>query len=138
MIAAKSGGWADGIAYQLKATKYDSNLTLQRTGEAIKGQLQESILDLWTPPLSPVILRMAALRPRGISITSFDISYDGSALSTLSIDGLADTRSDLVTFRNIIEGDQVFSGVQVPISDLAPASHIQFSMRVSASLQSSP
>jgi hypothetical protein len=53
MIAAKSGEWPDGIAHQLKATNYDAKLTLERAGEAIKGQLQESILDLWAPPLSP-------------------------------------------------------------------------------------
>ena len=52
MIAAKSGEWPDGIAYQLQATNYDVQLTLERTGEAIKGQLQESILDLWSPPLA--------------------------------------------------------------------------------------
>jgi hypothetical protein len=56
MIAAKSGEWPDGIAYQLKATGYDVRLTLERTGEAIKGQLKESMLDLWTPPLSPVTI----------------------------------------------------------------------------------
>ncbi len=133
-LAEKSAAWnaqsaASGIATDTAAVT---------TGLTSAGSLVSAISSSVSPPLSPVILRMAALRPRGISITSFDISYDGSALSTLSIDGLADTRSDLVTFRNIIEGDQVFSGVQVPISDLAPASHIQFSMRVSASLQSSP
>lgn len=53
MIAAKSGGWPAGIIYQLKATSYDVQLTLERTGEAIKGQLQESILDLWSPALAP-------------------------------------------------------------------------------------
>jgi hypothetical protein len=52
MVAAKSPDWPDGIAYQLKATGYDTELTLARTGEAIKGQLQESILDLWSPPLA--------------------------------------------------------------------------------------
>lgn len=56
MIAAKSGEWPDGIAYQLKATDYNTRLTLERTGEAIKGQLKESMLDLWTPPLSPVTI----------------------------------------------------------------------------------
>lgn len=56
MVAAKAGEWPDGMAYQLKATDYDIKLTLERTGEAIKGQLKESILDLWTPPLSPVTI----------------------------------------------------------------------------------
>jgi zona occludens toxin (predicted ATPase) len=107
-------------------------------GLSSAGSLVSAMSSSVSPSLSPIVLRMAALRPRGISITSFDISYDGSALSTLTIDGMADTRSDLVTFKNIIEGNQVFSGVEVPISDLAPASHIQFSMSVSASLPSSP
>lgn len=57
MIAAKSKEWPEGIAYQLKATDYDVKLTLERTGEAIKGQLKESYLDLWTPPLSPVTIK---------------------------------------------------------------------------------
>lgn len=56
MIAQYSGGWSDGIAYQLKATNYNVGLTLQRTGEALKGQLTRSILDLWEPPLSPVTI----------------------------------------------------------------------------------
>lgn len=53
MIAAKSGDWPAGIAHQLKITGYNTNLTLSRTGEAIKGQWQEAYLDLWSPPLSP-------------------------------------------------------------------------------------
>lgn len=52
MISAKSPEWPTGIAYQLKATHYDIELTLNRVGDAIKGQLQESILDLWSPALS--------------------------------------------------------------------------------------
>ena len=56
MVKAKSGEWPDAIAYQLKATKYDTKLTLERVGDAIKGQLTESILDLWAPPLSPVTI----------------------------------------------------------------------------------
>lgn len=54
MIQAKSGEWPEAIAHQLKATNYDVDLTLRRTGVAIKGQLQRSILDLWSPALSPV------------------------------------------------------------------------------------
>lgn len=57
MISAKSPEWPDGIAHQLKITNYNIPLTLERTGEAIKGQLQESILDLWSPPLSPKTIK---------------------------------------------------------------------------------
>ena len=53
IVKNKSGEWADGIAHQLKITKYNTALTMARTGNAIAGQLQESILDLWSPGLSP-------------------------------------------------------------------------------------
>lgn len=53
MIAEKSPGWAGGIAQHLKITNYNVEQTLVRTGKALSGQLSESILDLWSPPLSP-------------------------------------------------------------------------------------
>lgn len=56
MIAAKAKEWPEGIAYQLKATNYDVDRTLRITGVAIAGQLQQSILDLWEPALSPVTI----------------------------------------------------------------------------------
>jgi len=54
MIRAKSPTWGKGVARQLKETNYDATKTLGRTGEVIKGQLQQSIRDLVSPPLSPV------------------------------------------------------------------------------------
>ena len=57
MVAAKADSWPAGIAYQLKATNYDVKLTLERTGEAIKGQMVEAYLDLWTPPLAPSTIK---------------------------------------------------------------------------------
>lgn len=55
-IAAKSGSWASGIAFQLKATDYDVNKTLSLTGMAIEGDIKQSIIDFTTPPLSPVTI----------------------------------------------------------------------------------
>jgi hypothetical protein len=115
-----------------------TNTTPITAGLSSAESLVTAISSFVSPPLSKIILRIAALRPRGISITSFDVSYAGSDHSVVVIKGLAATRGDLVTFRNILEGDQVFSGVEVPISDLASASHIQFSMQMSVTLPSSP
>ena len=53
MVAAKSKEWPEGIATQLRLTRYDVNLTLQRTGAAIRGQLQQSIRDTNSPPNAP-------------------------------------------------------------------------------------
>lgn len=62
MIAAKSGGWGDAAAQNLKATDFDAEKTLALVGEGIKGQLQQSIAELTSPPLSPVTLMLRKMR----------------------------------------------------------------------------
>jgi hypothetical protein len=52
MIAAKEKEWPAAVAGLLKSTKYDIDKTLNLTGEAIKGQLVESINTLVSPPLA--------------------------------------------------------------------------------------
>jgi hypothetical protein len=51
-IRAHADSWPAGIAFQLKATNYDVDKTLRLTGEVIKGQIKQSILDLKSPPLA--------------------------------------------------------------------------------------
>ena len=53
MIAEKGPSWPKAVAKLLKANNYDGDKTLRMTGEAIKGQLQQSIIKLVSPPLSP-------------------------------------------------------------------------------------
>lgn len=52
MVREKSSGWPTAIAANLKATKYDTGTTLRRVGEGIKGQLQDSIRSVTSPPLA--------------------------------------------------------------------------------------
>jgi hypothetical protein len=68
MITAKSPGWPGGIAFQLKATDYNIPLTLQRTGMAIQGQLQESIINTHTPALSPVTVMLRGMKSQDQSL----------------------------------------------------------------------
>lgn len=87
MIAAKSPSWPGGIAFQLKQTGYDAQLTLRRTGEAIKGQWQEAYLDLWSPALSPkTIAKKGFDKPlieHGdmINAVSFEVKTTGTFVS---------------------------------------------------------
>lgn len=53
MIAEKSGEWPAAVEANLKATNYDAARTLDLVGQGIKGQLQQSIVDLVDPPLAP-------------------------------------------------------------------------------------
>ena len=57
MIAAKKGEWPAAIADLLKANDYDAAVTLKKTGEAVAGQLRQSIVDLVTPSLAPSTIR---------------------------------------------------------------------------------
>jgi hypothetical protein len=56
MIAAKSDEWAPAIGHLLPQNDYDAPKVLVLAGEAIKGQLQQSIRDTNSPPLSPVTI----------------------------------------------------------------------------------
>ena len=56
MVAAKKGKWPKAIRDLLKANGYDALRTLQQIGEAIAGQLRQSIIDTNSPPLSPVTI----------------------------------------------------------------------------------
>jgi hypothetical protein len=62
MIAAKSDEWPDAIANLLKANDYDAKTTLELVGDAIAGQLQESIINTHTPPLSPVTIMLRGMK----------------------------------------------------------------------------
>lgn len=53
MIAQKSSEWPDAIAGLLRSNNYDTVKALQLAGAAIKGQIQQSIADLTSPPLAP-------------------------------------------------------------------------------------
>lgn len=62
MVQAKSPGWPKAIAPILKATDYDVASTLGQVGEGIKGQLQQSIIDTVSPPLSPITVMLRHMR----------------------------------------------------------------------------
>lgn len=53
MIRAKSPTWGDGVAKALKAADYDATKALEVVGEAIEGQLRQSIRDTNDPALAP-------------------------------------------------------------------------------------
>lgn len=54
MIAEKQKDWPRALGAVAKNNDYDIDKTLGQMGEGIKGQLQESIRQLDSPPLSPV------------------------------------------------------------------------------------
>jgi hypothetical protein len=64
MIAAHKGEWPNAMAALLKENNYDAARVLQLTGEAIAGQLRQSIVDTNSPPNAPsTIARKGAAKP---------------------------------------------------------------------------
>ena len=64
MVKKKSPEWPKAIADLLKANDYDAKLTLMQAGDAIRGQLQQSIIDTFNPPLSPVTLMLRKMKAK--------------------------------------------------------------------------
>lgn len=62
MIADKSPTWGDAVEQNLIARNYDVDAALTAVGMGIKGQLQESIIDLTAPALSPVTLMLRKMK----------------------------------------------------------------------------
>jgi hypothetical protein len=58
LVQAKKQEWKEAIRKLLEGNDYDTEKTLMMTGEAIKGQLQQSIRDVHQPALSPVTLML--------------------------------------------------------------------------------
>jgi hypothetical protein len=52
MVAEKSDSWGEAMELNLVQTNFDVDVTLNRMGEGIKGQLQQSIQETNTPPLA--------------------------------------------------------------------------------------
>lgn len=52
MIQEKSPEWPGAVAGLLKDNDFDAEKTLRQAGEAIKGQLAQSIIDTNSPPLA--------------------------------------------------------------------------------------
>ena len=71
MIANKGPEWPRAVAALLKANDFDAKATLEQTGAAIKGQLQQSIVDTNDPPLSPVTLMLRKMVGPNGQVTSY-------------------------------------------------------------------
>lgn len=82
MIRAKKSEWPTAIGALLKANKYDAAKTLKMTGEAVSGQLRQSIVDTNTPPLAPY-----TLAKRGVP----GMVYDANNPKTFRAKPLVDT-----------------------------------------------
>ena len=64
MVTAKKGTWGKDLGHVLVAADYQSDKALEYMGERIGGQLQDSIIELDEPALSPVTLMLRQMFPQ--------------------------------------------------------------------------
>jgi len=62
MVASKSNGWPKIIGAALAANDMDGERALAITGEHIKGELQESIINTMSPALSPITIMLRGMK----------------------------------------------------------------------------
>jgi hypothetical protein len=62
MIATKKAEWPKAIAYALKDSDLDALTALHQVGHAVKGQLQQSIVDTNSPALSKITVMLRGMR----------------------------------------------------------------------------
>jgi hypothetical protein len=94
-----------------------------------------SVLASSTEPeqFSTAIAAIAAIRGP-VSITSFAVEQPSSSVIVVTVQGQAPTRDALLAFKDRLAGIAPGASVDLPISELARDSNIQFSVQVTESL----
>ncbi len=83
---------------------------------------------------SSIVYNIINHKPAGVSINSFDLSSTGAtATSTIIVvmQGKANTRESLVTFKDRLTKDPLITKVELPVSDLAKSRDISYSIKIS-------
>jgi hypothetical protein len=83
-----------------------------------------------TVDISAVITEVVRVAPRGIVFTTFQATRAGTKLTEIQVQGTAENRVILASFKNALEASPLFSQAMVPISDLARDSELPFVVTV--------
>jgi hypothetical protein len=78
--------------------------------------------------VSQVVADIILYKPAGISISAFMFEHHDRA--RLSINGIAVDRESLLAFKETLEGQEMFTSVELPVSNLAKDRDIDFSIAV--------
>lgn len=64
MVAKGKPHWGDDLAKSMQRTGGDAGASLSALGQQMQGELQQSIIDIFSPPLSPVTLMLRKMRQK--------------------------------------------------------------------------
>lgn len=98
-----------------------------KVANTVMAQLRKEQDDI---QISQVIEEIVKVAPREISFTTFQAEREGVTLKEIRVQGIAENRIALATFKNEIEKSSLFSQALVPIADLARNSDLPFVVTV--------
>lgn len=81
-------------------------------------------------PLLEIITTLEGLTHAEVTITDFSVAVEKKELQPIVIHGVAQTRLALTTFRDAIEAHEMFKTADLPLSNLAKDSDIEFSITI--------
>jgi len=74
--------------------------------------------------------KVSRLLPAGVSIFSFSFQPDGKGGGKLAMEGKSKARTNLMIFARALEKETNFSGIDLPVSNFAKESDIDFSINL--------
>lgn len=98
--------------------------------ERAKNQIRQLVVDEETVEVAKLFGIVNKDRAPGISISSFDLDRKKEGEDELRIFGTASSRDALVLFNKTLETEELFTKVELPVSDLARNRDITFSIRI--------
>ncbi len=107
--------------------KFDTAFGEIREANTVMAQLRKESA---TTDISDIITEVVRVAPRGVTFTTFQATREGTKLPEIQVQGMADSRIVLASFKNALEASDRFSEAIVPISDLARDSELPFVVTV--------
>jgi hypothetical protein len=98
---------------------YNTNIKELNDKIALVSQVANSVRD-W----DKLIIRVGNLTPKGITLTFMKLNQP---TQTIQITGMAETRDDLLKFKDIVNNSGFIENVDIPISSLLEKNNIPFS-----------
>ncbi len=129
---------ADAAARYLAASQQSLDLRAQSGATAMLALLSERIRILTTylrsAAVAPVFSALSLHLPKGVVLSTIDITTAEGGRGTVSVSGKADTRDGLLSYVSALQGIALFQGVSVPVSDLAAQANVPFTLSFSFTL----
>lgn len=113
-----------------KVTEDEKDEKFDEEIKKVREQIQQLKIDEKEIAIAHVLNTVNKNKPTGVRLTSFNLVRNVGEESELRIIGIAQNRDSLVSFRDTLENESLFSGVELPISDLAKSKDISFSLNL--------